>query len=325
MKRKVLICGASGFIGRNIAEMFAEENDFEAYGVYLQSGPLCHPRINAIKADLTKKEDVARVIEGMDIVIQAAATTSGAKDIVTKPYYHVTDNAVMNSLIVRAAYEYKVSHVVFFSCTVMYHSSDTLLKEADFNANEEMHPKYFGVGWTKVYLEKMCEFYSRLGHTKYTAIRHSNIYGPYDKFDLERSHVLAATITKVMSANNGGKIKIWGTGEERRDLLYVSDLVNFVKLAVNNQKSPFELFNVGFGKSISIKELVEKVIVLSGKEIEVEYEASKPTIKTIVSIDSSKANLAFGWRPQVSLKDGIKKTMGWYEDKFRNRVYNQTF
>ena len=87
------------------------------------------------QADLRRPEDIERVIKGMDMVIQAAATTSGSKDIVTRPYIHVTDNAVMNSYLFRAAFEHKVKHVVFFSCTVMYQSSATALKESDFDAN----------------------------------------------------------------------------------------------------------------------------------------------------------------------------------------------
>src|SRR3989338_6039011 len=186
-----------------------------------------------IKADLTDKDDVNNAVKGMDLLIQAAATTSGAKDIVTKPYYHVTDNAIMNSLIFRAAFEYNLSHVLFFSCTVMYRSSDRPVKETDFDANKDIFPKYFGVGWTKVYIEKMCEFYSKIGKTKFTAARHSNIYGPYDKFDLEKSHVFAATMAKVMAANDGDKITVWGTGEEKRDLLHVSDLLHFVELVLD--------------------------------------------------------------------------------------------
>ena len=108
VKQKILICGSTGFIGRNIAESFAENDDFEVYGTYLRSEPLNHHNIRMIKVDLTNKDDVSRVIKGMDIVIQAAATTSGAKDIVTKPYYHVTDNAVMNALIFRATYYFNV-------------------------------------------------------------------------------------------------------------------------------------------------------------------------------------------------------------------------
>src|SRR3989337_2775069 len=270
-KKKVLICGATGFIGRNIAESLMKREDMEVFGTYLNSKPMSDPKIKMLKTDLTNRDDVNRVVEGMDIIIQAAATTAGAKEIVSKPYYHVTDNAIMNSLIFRAAFEKKVSHLLFFSCTVMYQPGDIPVKEGDFDANKEIFPAYFGVGWTKVYIEKMCEFYSKIGNTKYTVIRHSNIYGPYDKFDLERSHVFGATMTKVMTARYG-KITVWGSGEEERDLLYVSDLVNFVELAIEKQKSKFELYNVGYGTSISIDNLVKKIIIIcSGKDIKIEY------------------------------------------------------
>lgn len=187
----------------------------------------------------------AEVVKGMDIIIQSAAVTSGAKEGVLEPHLHVDNNVVMNSLIYRSAHESKVKHVVFFICSVVYQSNSKPVKETDFNANDEMFPVYFGVGWTKVYLEKMCEFYSRLGETKYTVIRHSNIYGPYDKYDLERTHVFGATITKVMKAEEGGRIVVWGGGEEERDFLHVSDLVSFVGLALARQTTRFELVNVG--------------------------------------------------------------------------------
>jgi len=320
-KKKVLVCGATGFIGRNIAESFAKRDEFEVHGTYLNSEPLDNPRIKMVQVDLTNKEDVNRVLKGgVDMIIQAAATTSGAKDIVTKPYCHVTDNAVMNSLLFRAAYEYEVAHVVFFSCATMYQSSDTPVKETDFDANEEMYPSYFGVGWTKVYIEKMCEFYSRIGNTKYAVIRHSNIYGPYDKFDLEKSHVFGATMTKVMTAEDGGKIVVWGTGEEERDLLYISDLVDFVERAVDRQESKFELYNVGYGSSISVSNLVKKIIACSGKDIKIEYDQSKPSIKTKLCLDITKAKNSLGWIPKVSLDEGIRKTMEWYKSNIRNDV-----
>jgi len=315
MKKKVLICGATGFIGRNIAESLAEKEEFEVYGAYLKSAPLDNPKIKMIRADLTNKEDVEMAVKGMDLIIQAAATTSGAKDIVTRPYIHVTDNAVMNSLIFRSAYEHKVEQVVFFSCSVMYQPSEIPVKETDFDANKEIFKSYFGVGWTKVYIEKICEFYSRLG-TKYTVIRHSNIYGPYDKYDLEKSHVFGATVTKVMT-NQDGKIVVWGSGEEERDLLYVSDLVDFVDLAINEQENKFELFNVGYGSSISVADLVKKIISHSGKDVKIEYDLTKPTIKTKLCLDISKAKNSLGWAPKVSLDGGIEKTINWYQANFQ--------
>ncbi|MDD5489582.1 MAG: NAD-dependent epimerase/dehydratase family protein [Candidatus Moranbacteria bacterium] len=315
-KKKVLICGATGFIGRNIAEAFIQKDEFEVYGTYLESAPLDNPGIKMMKADLTSKKDVDEAVKGMDLIIQAAATTSGVKDIVSKPYIHITDNAVMNSLIFRSANKNKVGQLIFFSCSIMYQPGDKPVKETDFDANREIFKSYFGAGWTKVYLEKMCEFYSRLGPTKYTVIRHSNIYGPHDKFDLEKSHVFGATITKVM-ANKDGKITVWGSGEEERDLLYVSDLVDFVDLAVAKQENNFELYNAGCGSSIPVGELVKKIIAHSGKDIKIEYDLSKPTIKTKLCLDTAKAKNSLGWTPKVSLDEGIVKTINWYKENIK--------
>lgn len=309
MKTKIVICGASGFIGRNIAEKLAIRGDLEVFGTYFKNKPTgISKKIKLIQADLTKIKDVERIVAGKDIIIQAAAVTSGSKDIVTKPYMHVTDNVVMNSLIFRAAFENNIHHVVFFSCTVMYPNQDIPVKEEDFNY--QITDKYFGVGWTKVYLEKMCEFFSKMSNTKYTAIRHSNIYGPFDKYDLEHSHVLGATITKVMTSKE--KIVVWGDGSEARDLLYVSDLVDFVELILSHQKTPFELVNVGFGSAVSVASLVKKIIEGSGKKIKIEFDISKPTIKFSLSLNLGKAKEVYNWKPKVSLDEGIRKTLAWY-------------
>jgi len=314
-KRKVLVCGASGFIGRNIVEKWSGREDMELYGTYFRTPPrgsiLQNRKISLLKVDLTSREQVDELIQGMDVVIQAAAVTTGAKDTITRPYIHVTDNAVMNSIIFRACFENQVKHVVFFSCTTMYPSGDGPVKEEDFDYN--VTDKYFGVGWTKVYLEKMCEFYSRIGTTKYTVIRHSNIYGPYDKFDLDRSHVLGATIAKVIHARDG-RIVVWGDGSEARDLLCVSDLVDFVEIILASQQEPFELVNLGFGSSIPIKQLVEKVIEISGKNISIEYDRTKPTIDFKLTLDVGKARKKYGWRPSVPLEEGLRRTLSWYRE-----------
>jgi nucleoside-diphosphate-sugar epimerase len=312
-KKKILVCGATGFIGRNVALALARKEGFAVQGTFWNSPPFSCPGITLSQANLTKAEDVTRAVRGMDVVIQAAATTSGAKDILTKPYHHVTDNAVMNSLIFRACFEHHVSHVIFFSCSVMYPSSDAPLKETDFDASKEMHPSYFGVGWTKVYSEKMCEFYSRIGPSRYTVIRHSNIYGPYDKYDPERSHVVGATVRKVVTARDG-KILVWGNGEEERDVLYVSDLVNFVECVLDNQEEKFGLFNVAYGQSISVRDLVAKILVHSGRSLRIEYDTTLPTVKTKNRLSTERVRERFQWSPKVSLDEGIRCTLSWYEE-----------
>ena len=317
MKKKLLVCGSTGFIGRNTAEAFAADGSFEVYGTYFRSKPLESGGIKMIKADLTDKDDVSKAIEGKDIVIQAAAITSGAKEIMSKPQYHVTDNAVMNALIFRGSFEHKVSHLIFPSCTTMYASGEEPIKETDFDANREIFSGYFGGAWTKIYNEKMCEFFSRHGETKFTVARHSNIYGPYDKYDLERSHFFGATVTKVMTAKDGEKIVVWGEGKEERDLLYVSDLVDFFKLAISKQGEKFALVNVGGGASHSIDELVRKIIALSGKDLSVEYDRAKPSIKTKIRLNSGKAKELFGWTPKTGLETGIQRTISWYKKYYR--------
>lgn len=314
-KRRVLVCGASGFIGRNIFEVLSKRGDLEVRGTCLTRNFLPGDS-RLIRADLTSKEEVFRITQGIDVIIQSAATTSGAKEICSKPYYHVTDNAVMNSLLFRAAHENNVSHVLFFSCSILYPSSEVPLKETDIDLNDSIYEKYFGAAWTKLYIEKMCQFYSQLGQTKYTVIRHSNIYGPHDKFDLERSHLFGATVAKVLGAKKNGRIAVWGEGEEKRDLLYVSDLVDFVEQALDRQGEPFGLFNVGVGQSISVLELVQKMIEASGKDLQIEFDRDKPTLKANIVLDCSKAKNCFGWTPKVSLTEGIQKTSQWYQTNY---------
>ena len=313
MKQNMLICGATGFLGRNILEYYSKSNEYNIRAVHFKRQPISeYENIEWIQCDLRNPEDVKRAIKGIDIVLQFAATTSGAKDILSKPYIHVTDNAVMNSLLLRESFEQNVKHFVFPSCTIMYQSSENLIKEDDFNPSEEIKSTYFGAGHTKVYLENMCEFYARFGKTKHTVIRHSNIYGPYDKFDLEKSHVFGATVAKVFNSQDG-YVTVWGTGEEKRDLLYVEDFLNFIDCALKNQTSFFDIFNVGLGQFIRIKDLVDKIILNGIISLKVKHDLSKPSIANSICLDCSKAKKILGWQPKHTLDEGIVKTIDWYK------------
>jgi len=312
--KTILICGATGFIGRNLLEYYYKQGKYKIIATHYNRPAIeGYDGVKWVNIDLRDPIAVKSILNGVDIVLQFAATTSGSKDIITRPYIHVTDNAVMNSLLLRECYEQNIEHFVFPSCTVMYQPSDKALSENDWNGNDEIFPTYFGVGNTKVYIEKMCEFFSRLGKTKHTVMRHSNMYGPYDKYDLERSHMFGATITKVMTSQNG-KVNVWGTGEESRDLLYVDDLVEFVDAAINNQKSDYELFNVGLGKATQVKDVVSKIITHSGKDLEMVHDLSKPTIPTSLFLNCKKAKDLLDWEPRTTLDEGIKKTIKWYKE-----------
>ncbi len=302
---KILVLGGTGFIGRNMLEHFAKLGH-EIHAVHHLRAPYEMDGVEWHRADLRDDSyTLKKLIENTDIVIHAAATTSGSRDIVNNPAIHVTDNAVMGSVIFRAAHDAGVKHVIFFSCVTMF-SGGEITEESPIDIN----PKYFGVAHTKMYLEKMCEFYAGLGRTKFTAIRHSNIYGQYDKFDLERSHVFGATMTKVMQAED--KIVVWGTGEESRDLLHVDDLCEFVELAIARQPEKFGLYNCGAGVAVKVKDFVQKIIDASGKKLTIEHDLTAPSIPTSLWLNCDKAQRELGWRALVKLEDGIIHTMDYW-------------
>jgi len=307
--KKILICGATGFIGKNITLGLSKNKNYEIHAVrfkrpaYKTSG-----NVKWHKADLRDPASVDKLMKNMDIVVQAAATTSGSKDIVSKPHIHVTDNAVINSFIFRSAYTHEIKHFIFPSCTVMYPSSKKATKENDFTGR--IIDKYKGAGETKVYLEKIAKFYSMLSKTKFTIIRHSNIYGPHDKYDLDKSHVFGATITKVMKAKDD--LEVWGDGSEIRDFLHAEDLVNFIKKAISKQKTQYEIYNCGSGKAITIKKLCNLIVRISKKPLKIKFNKNKPTIAFDMFLNCNKAKKELGWEPKIEIESGIKKTISWW-------------
>tara|TARA_X000000950_G_scaffold288195_1_gene403820 strand:+ start:1141 stop:2094 length:954 start_codon:yes stop_codon:yes gene_type:complete len=312
-KKKILICGGTGFIGQNLLINFSKQRKYKVYATFNKKKKLKIKNINWIKADLTNKKDVNNAIKNKNIVVQAAATTSGSKDIVNSPEIHVTDNAIMNSLIINSCNKFNIDHFIFFSCTVMYPHSRKYLKEKSVNKLDMISDKYFGVGNTKVYIEKVCEFFSKIGKTKFTCIRHSNIYGQHDKFDLNKGHFFASNLLKIHE-NKNGRIKIWGKGNEMRDMLHVDDLINFVNTVINLQNDNFKLYNCTYGKSYKILEIIKRMIKLSGKKIEIQHDLSKPSIPINILVNSIKANKEINWKPKINLDKGIKKTIKWMKE-----------
>jgi GDP-L-fucose synthase len=314
MSKKILICGATGFIGKNLVNYFETLEEYEVYAVGFKRKLNNFPADRFFQVDLTDKKQVKNVFSSQkfDVVVQAAANTSGSKDIVERPYLHVTDNAVMNALILQACYDYNVEHFLFTSCGVMYNPERTPVQETDFHIEEEIYSNYYGVGWTKLYVEKLCDFYSRLGKTKHTVMRLSNAYGPNDKYDLEKSHFFGATITKVLEAGDGDEIIVWGDGSTERDLLHVDDVVSFVHKAIEKQQKIYELYNVGYGTSFSVKEIVEKIVKHSGKNVTIVHDLNKPSINTKLALNSEKAYEELQWRCANSIDEGILKTIKWY-------------
>ena len=317
-KVNVLILGGSGFIGTNLVKKFERKKNVQVIATYFKNRPKINSkRVKWIKVNLKNFSKVLKITKKIDILIQAAATTTGSKDVINKPYIHVTDNVVMNSYLFKAAQINSIKHFIFLSCTTMYKSSKNIQSENTLIHHKNFVPQYFASATTKTFNEQMCNFYSSLGITKYTVIRHSNIYGPYDKFDLEKSHFMGATITKVLTAKKN--IEVWGEGKESRDFVFIDDLVKFIEKSILFQKSFFEIYNCSSDKVYKINDVVKKIIRLSKKKLNIIYNKSKPNIPVNIIITSKKARKHFNWKPETSIDQGIIKTINWWKKNMNNR------
>ena len=308
-KKNILILGGTGFIGRNLVETLSKNKNLNIFATYNKRNNFYCKNVKWIKINLKNKNKIDEVLKNKDTVIQAAAITTSSKDVVNKPYIHVTDNIIINTLLLRSSFENNIKHFIFFSCTVMYNTSNLKHSETSRNLIKENSP-YYGVGSMKMYIEKQALFYSKLNRTKFTILRHSNIYGPYDKFDENTSHVLPNFIKKAM--NNNKVFNIWGNGKSVRDFLHINDLISCVKILINKQKLSYQVFNVGSDKPINISKLAHIVLSILKKKKLIKYIKTKPAIENKIMINTSKIK-SLGWKPKYSLKQGIEKTINWYK------------
>jgi len=309
--RKVLICGASGFIGRNLFESLSQRSDMDVYGTYLSRRFSKSEKL--IKADLTDKEWARTVTQRMDIVINCAAITDGSGAVASNPERYITDNIRINTNVIESAYENKVSNFIFLSCSIVYPwINRNPAKEQDVDL-ANIHPQYFMGSRLKLFSEDLCLFLSGLSNnrTGFTIIRHSNLYGPHDKFNLDKSHVFAATLTKIMEAREGQTINVWGHDKQSRDFLHISDFVRFIDVLINIKTINYQTINAGSGKLTLIRDVASKINSVSGRNLPIKFDLSKPSIDTSIFLELSKAK-SLGWQPEIDIDQGIRQTIDWY-------------
>lgn len=310
--KKVLVTGATGFVGVNLVKRLLPLGASVRATVHKKEPVICDSRINYVKCDLTQMKDCHGVVDGIDYVFHCAASTSGAATIDKTPLVHVTPNVVMNAQLLEAAYFNKVKKFLWLSSSTGYPpSGDRPVKEEEI-MNGDPYEKYFCVGWMKRYTEVLCRMYSeKLKNPMVTIVlRPTNIYGEYDDFEFETSHVFAALIRRVVERQN--PIEVWGTGDDVRDLIYVGDFIDAVLLGLENIDC-YNTFNIGLGKGYSIKEILRMMLEVDGyTDAKIIFDPSKPTTIPIRLVDTTKAETVLSFKASTGLKEGIKKTIKWY-------------
>ncbi|MCR4324869.1 MAG: NAD-dependent epimerase/dehydratase family protein [Candidatus Curtissbacteria bacterium] len=317
--KRVVIAGGAGFVGSNLINRLLSEGATIKATVHKKSPQIINSKIDYVRGDLTKGDFCRKIVRGADYVFMCAANTSGAAVIEKTPLVHVTGNIIMNSLMLEAAYEAKAKKFLFISSNTVYPVTNHPVRESEM-MNGEPFFKYFPVAWMKRYSEILCEIYATKikDPMNVVVVRPANLYGPYDDFAWETSHVVPALVRKVIERHN--PIEVWGDGRDVKDLMYVDDFIEGVMLVVTKLKK-FKPLNIGTGIPVSVRDVLKILIEVENfDDAKIVFDKTKPTMIKKRLIDVSLARRLVGFKSNTTLREGLQKTVEWYKQNgnFKN-------
>lgn len=300
--KKILVTGGRGFVGTNLINEL-KKRELNYYAPTKE------------EYDLRKETDVKTLFETYkpNIVLHVAGKVGGIGANKSAPGTFFYDNIMMGTLVTHYAYINNVEKIVSLAAgcgypkylPVPYTENDFWKDLPDENS--------IGYSMAKKNLIIQSWTYRDQFNFNSTVLLPANLYGPYDNFNLETSHVVPALIRKFIEAkeNNATEVVVWGDGSASREFLFVDDTVKAIIDAINiNESGPF---NLGTGKETTVKELVETISNLVGFKGNIVWDASKPNGQPRRFYDMNKFKNAFGYVPDTTLINGLKKTIEWYE------------
>lgn len=304
-KKKVLVTGGNGFIGRNFVEALLDAGVSNLRITHFQNpSPFLKGSVEVVKADLTIPENCIKVCKGMDYVIHAAGSVGNAGTVHFNSISPIVENLTMTARLLEAASRFCEKILIFSSGTAGYPPYEYPVKEQDMFSSPPA-PVYFGYGWMKRYLELLGEYVNQTSSLDVMVCRPTAIYGRYDN----SGHVIPSLIRRALSGEN--PFVVWGSGNEKRDFLHVSDLVRGCLLLLE-KGCTFEAVNIGYGSSATISDaakIIMKTVERSEKDIV--FDNSKPTTIPVRAVDCSKAEKLLGYYPEISLEAGLRDLVDW--------------
>lgn len=304
--KSVMVTGGAGFLGSHLVEELRRRG--EGVEIFV-------PR--SFEYDLRERTNIRRAFSDSEpeIVIHLAATVGGIGANLDNPGRYFYENAVMGVELIELARQFGVEKLTVLGtiCSYPEVTSIPFIEENLFDGYPEETNAPYGIA--KKALLTQLKAYRKQYDLTGIYLMPVNLYGPRDDFDLETSHVIPAIIRKAVEARERGaeSITAWGTGEPTREFLYVKDAADGILTATERHDIP-EPINLGSGFEISISELIELITDLVGFSGEVEWDRSKPDGQPRRKLDTSRAQLRFGWEATTDFEDGLKRTIEWYED-----------
>ena len=299
---KIYIAGHKGMVGSAIKRKLELEG-FENLLVRTSS-----------ELDLRNQQAVKAffIEEKPNVVIDAAARVGGILANRDYPWQFLYENLEIQNNLISAAHHNDVKKLVFLGSSCIYpRLADQPLRE-DSLLTGPLEPTNQWYAIAKITGVKMVEALREQYGKDYVSLMPTNLYGSNDNFDLETSHVLPAMIRKFHDAKETGHtpVKLWGTGSPMREFLHVDDVAEAVWFTLNNEME-YDLYNVGTGKDVTIKELAQMIQKITGHTGEIQWDTTKPDGTPRKLMDVSRMKEA-GWEYNIDLEDGIRSTYEWF-------------
>ena len=318
--KRILVTGGGGFIGSHLAKKLLEEDNFVRVVDIKWDGFMEEPYYSEkLTLDLRLYENCLKITEGIDYVFNLAANMGGIGYITAVGADVMYDNVMINANIARACLENKVKRLFFSSSACVYPTYKQTTEEVSPLKEEDAIPadpdNYYG--WEKLYTEKMLEAFKKDYGLEIRIVRYHNIYGPRGTYKGGREKSPAAICRKVAEASDPGEIEIWGDGKQTRSYCYIDDCVRgTIMLMESDYDKPL---NIGSDRLVTIDELADIVIKVSGKKITKRYNLNAPQGVRGRNADLTLVKKVLGWEPQISLEEGLRRTYQWIEEMVRQK------
>ncbi len=301
---RILITGGNGMVGKNILEHKNASN----YEILAPSSS---------ELNLRDFDSVDKYIKQNkpDIIIHTAGLVGGIQANMARPVDFLVYNLDMGRNIIMAAKENGVKYFLNMASSCMYPREAQNPLQEELILKGELEPTNEGYAIAKVVDTRLCEYIEKENPAlQYKTVIPCNLYGKYDKFSPEHSHMVPAVIKKIYEAkqNKATEIDIWGDGLARREFMYTGDLADFVFYALDNFGKMPQNINVGLGFDYTINEYYEAIAEAVGFTGKFVHDLSKPIGMKQKLIDDSKLR-QFGWKHQTTLQQGIKKTLDYFK------------
>ena len=313
----VLVTGGAGFVGVNLIRRLLDLGANVSATLHLRNAVVEDVRVRYLKSDLRRPEDCSAVVKGADYVFMCAANTSGAAVMAKTPLAHLTPNVLMNVSMLDAAYQAGVKKFLFISSNTVYPLTDFPVNESD--VTNEFYEKYFIVAWMKRFTEIVCEMYATkiVKPMQVCVVRPANIYGEFDDFEWETSHVIPALIRKVVERHD--PLEVWGDGKDLKEFIYIQDFIDGMLLAME-KIDDFDPVNIATGQPCTVRDVLATLLKIDGfQHAKVVYNADKPSMIPKRLIDVSKASSRLGFQAQVPMEEGLRRTIAWYRKSVEGR------